>query len=1085
MDNSTALKPLVVSELSPPLKYHYITDEQGLVGLQDYFKRVSVFTIDTETQVTKTFVPRRIRTIQLGDKNEAYVIDLLPFAQRAGFNLAAPISDYRAFDGFSEIVSVLRPVLESKQWLKVGHNLQFDYEMLKWCLGIRMWNLYDTLLAEKVLYAGLRSFDIKGFWALDDLVARYAGLQIDKSNQTSFDLESPITEDQLVYCALDCRLPMAIKGAQYDKLNKANLLYTCQIEFDAIPAFGDMKLNGLKLDKDKWMAEVNKVKADHLKNVAKLDQWLLPIVGSKTLPNYDLDALEHIWKTTTDKEARANARKEFMACRKNLRICRENMDSYEGDSAINYGSNTQLLAALRKLGFSAKVLPDTNDRTLKMCAENPKLDMKGLKKTDPEYKKVGLIDVIRLYRETKKVLTTYGEGFIRDYIDPDTGLIHASIIQLAAETGRTSSRNPNCFSEDTEVLTKRGWLLFSALKEDDLVAQYDLNNKEISFALPEGYVNRRHVGYLLSICTEEQIDLLMTEDHSCLLQDRKTRQFIKVTANKYRSDYRQIGAGIYAGGNISVSTSKLTVIAALQADGHIRKDGYGIEFVFNKLRKSERLEDALIASGVSYTKRPKGKGYRFYISQVPDWLQDKKFFSGWILDLDRESFNFLAEEIWFWDGCLARRSMFSSNIKTNTDWAQILTVLTGRRGKVRAYKMPSGNLNWQVDASSNDYSLTTNHTSTKVKYSGKVYCVKMPKGTVIVRRNGKVAVTGQCQNIPKGSDWRACFVARPGYKLITMDYNGCELRILAEYSREKVFIEAFLKGWDVHSVGAEIIFEDEWKNAAVQEPYKVTKDNKEEWIPACAYYFKENNSLNKKGEVVSTGRDHEKCFCPKHKELRDQIKSVNFGIAYGMEAKKLSEAVGCTEEEAQKLLDKYRKAFPRLIAYLSESGKFAVTKMESRTLAQRRRLFHKPTWADATVMATRRMLEKAKRSGLSTINLIPTTRQISSAYKGMYSAIEREGKNTPIQGSNADLAKIACGCGFDKMGMGFMWHQLPKYNALLVGFVHDEFLVEVPEGDQEMECFNAVGDSMQRGGGELVSVVPMITEGHIGYQWQK
>jgi DNA polymerase I len=98
------------------------------------------------------------------------------------------------------------------------------------------------------------------------------------------------------------------------------------------------------------------------------------------------------------------------------------------------------------------------------------------------------------------------------------------------------------------------------------------------------------------------------------------------------------------------------------------------------------------------------------------------------------------------------------------------------------------------------------------------------------------------QNIPRGSDWRACFVARPGYKLITMDYNGCELRILAEYSREKVFIDAFLQGWDVHSVGAEIIFGDEWKNAAEE---------------GCAYYTK-----------------HEKCGCKLHKELRDKIKAI-------------------------------------------------------------------------------------------------------------------------------------------------------------------------------------------------------------------
>jgi DNA polymerase I-like protein with 3'-5' exonuclease and polymerase domains len=207
-----------------------------------------------------------------------------------------------------------------------------------------------------------------------------------------------------------------------------------------------------------------------------------------------------------------------------------------------------------------------------------------------------------------------------------------------------------------------------------------------------------------------------------------------------------------------------------------------------------------------------------------------------------------------------------------------------------------------------------------------------------------------------------------------------------------------------------------------------------------------------------------------------------------MEAKKLSEGVGCTEEEAQKLLDKYRKSFPRLIAYLNESAKFAVSKMESRTLAQRRRLFHKPTWNDAIVVAKRRLAEKAKKSLFDPNrldNLVPTTRQISSAYKGMYAAIEREGKNTPIQGSNADMAKSACGCGFDKMGMPFMWHLLEKYNALLVGFVHDEFLVEVPIGEFEQECFNTVGDSMQRAGAELVTTVPMITEGHMGDRWQK
>jgi hypothetical protein len=36
---------------------------------------------------------------------------------------------------YVRLVEILKPVFESRKWLKVGHNLQFDYELVKWCLG--------------------------------------------------------------------------------------------------------------------------------------------------------------------------------------------------------------------------------------------------------------------------------------------------------------------------------------------------------------------------------------------------------------------------------------------------------------------------------------------------------------------------------------------------------------------------------------------------------------------------------------------------------------------------------------------------------------------------------------------------------------------------------------------------------------------------------------------------------------------------------------------------------------------------------------------------------------------------------------
>jgi DNA polymerase-1 len=783
-EQSGVVKALIPEELNPPLQLHKITDVAGLAKVSEFIQKVSVFTIDTETNVVNDFVVRRIRTIQLGDRNEQFVIDLKSFSDVCNRpdhigGLAAAQGNYRCCSCLQPIVDTLRPVLEAKTHLKVGQNLQFDYEVLKYCLGIRMWNLYDTMWAEKVLHAGEWDFNAKGYWALDDLVERYCGLRIDKSSQKSFDMESELTEPQWVYCALDCRLPLAIKAAQRIYLEKANLFKAVQIENDCIPATGDIHLNGVLIDETLWNKLLHDVRKDHEANVNRLDKWFLSTVGNKELPPYNLDELETVWKSTADKELRAEARKKFMECRKHLNTCRKNMKTYEGQAAINYGSPTQLLNALREMGYDKTRLKDTNDRTLKKTAENPAWDLAKAK--EKHFENCGVIDTIRLYRETGKILDSYA-NFLADYKNTATGRIHSNLVQLGAETGRTSSRNPNV------------------------------------------------------------------------------------------------------------------------------------------------------------------------------------------------------------------------------------------------------------------------------------------------------------QNIKRGSDWRDCFIAESDdYRIITLDYNGCELRILAEYSREKVFLDAFLKGWDVHSVGAEIIFGETWKSSAVTEPYR---DEKGKWVPACAYYFKENNSVNKDTkELESTGQDHLKCSCPKHKKLRDQIKSINFGIAYGMEAGKLAEEIGTTREEAQKLLDKYRGSFPILVKYLEASGEYAKTRFESRTLSQRRRFFPKPTWEYAKKIAVTEWEKKCKADDKKYPP--PGTNKIGSKLKMIMESIKREGKNTPIQGSNADIAKIAMGCGFGKDGQSFMWQQLePKFGAKLINFIHDEFVVQVHK-DRAQECFDFMADCMTRAGAELVKLIPMTTEGVIGDRWKK
>lgn len=722
-------RELVLELLKPGLNATLVTDGDGLAKVRDFFDRCDTFGFDIETNITPTFFDRRIRTIAVGNRDTQFVIDLLAFAGSTEALINGQ-GHRKTSDWARPVVDTLHYGLESGKHLKVGVNLQFDYEGVNWCLGMRPWKWYDCLLAEKVIHCGAVHFMAKGFWAMDDMVERYCKLKINKELQKSFDLESPLTYEQIAYAALDTRLPLAIMNGQRPAIEQAELQMAVGVENGAISAFGDMHINGILLETTAWMGLVNETKLVHAVNIKTLDNYFVRIVGAKAEPQDDLERLEREWKAEDDREKRKLLRKAHQSASRVLREWKENSETYEGQAAINYSSNPQLLKAFHKMGMDPKKFKDTNDRTLEKFSEFP------------------AVKAVQAYRKTQKILDTYGDSFIEQYVDPNTGRVHSHIDQLGAASGRTSSAKPNI------------------------------------------------------------------------------------------------------------------------------------------------------------------------------------------------------------------------------------------------------------------------------------------------------------QNILKGADWRGCFRARPGYSMITIDYNGCELRIMAEASGETVWVDAFLNNWDVHSVGAEILFVERWSKTAE---------------PGCAYYEK----------------DHQKCKCAIHKKLRDEIKAINFGLAYGMEAGKLADELGITKKAAQALLDLYRGKFKTVTAYLKGLGDKAKANLCARTLAGRRRLFKKPEWEKAKEIA----YERAKKDGKD-----PSTvdgAAIGRAYYSMWGSIEREGKNTPIQGTNADIIKIAMSDGFDTDGKPFIWQQLyPDFAAEMVNMVHDEIVTEAPEA-VAVKCQAMIMDAMERAGKVLIKKIPMTTEGHISDRWQK
>lgn len=176
------------------------------------------------------------------------------------------------------------------------------------------------------------------------------------------------------------------------------------------------------------------------------------------------------------------------------------------------------------------------------------------------------------------------------------------------------------------------------------------------------------------------------------------------------------------------------------------------------------------------------------------------------------------------------------------------------------------------------------------------------------------------------------------------------------------------------------------------------------------------------------------------KEQRHNAKAVNFGLLYGQGAFGLSQGLSISPKEAQQFIDAYFKNFTKVRSFLESSKEKARQTGKAVTLTGRERL-------------------------------IP---EIHSKNGMLRSQAERLAVNTPIQGSAADLIKMAM-LKIDKQ-----LHDESKKGYMILQ-VHDELIFEVP--DEELESINLiVRNAMET----IVSLkVPLIVDIHVGKNWKE
>lgn len=180
----------------------------------------------------------------------------------------------------------------------------------------------------------------------------------------------------------------------------------------------------------------------------------------------------------------------------------------------------------------------------------------------------------------------------------------------------------------------------------------------------------------------------------------------------------------------------------------------------------------------------------------------------------------------------------------------------------------------------------------RLKPDGRVHGQFLIHGT----RTGRLSSHNpNLQNIPRDGKIKRMFVADKGYKIVKMDYDQIELRVLAYYSQDSEMIKIFNMGGDIHSEVAKTVF-----------------------------------------DIDCDVKDIKK----KYTELRNRAKGINFGIAYGMGANTLAQDINVSVEEADKFIQKWLKRFNAVLEFKKEVFKFLEENEYVVNVFGRRRRFY-------------------------------------------------------------------------------------------------------------------------------------------------
>lgn len=371
------------------MNYKLLTTESEIFRAVNLLQDADVIYVDTETTHLDPYRAKLLMVQIHAESVGTYVIDCTTGVD----------------------VKLLNPLWENDSIVKVFHNAAYDVKIIYHNCGVLIKNVYDTMITERMLVAGLITLQS----SLQAVAERRLDVKLDKAIRATFT-DSPIemlSVEQIEYAVKDVLVLPEIRRQQLQEISQHSLHTVHALEMELCPITSLIEYTGMPFD------------ASHLDNLA---------------PKF-LHIIKEAERVLQDMFIKAG-------------VCTQIVFSKDGYSAFNPSSTQQMLELFNKVGI------DIESLNAKIVMQWDFKNRRKAKQFDVDFSELSddadiseamdkfgsfenkYIQAYSFYTAAKKIYGTYVKA-LPLMENPITHRIHCSFNQYGAATGRFSSSSPN------------------------------------------------------------------------------------------------------------------------------------------------------------------------------------------------------------------------------------------------------------------------------------------------------------------------------------------------------------------------------------------------------------------------------------------------------------------------------------------------------------------------------------------------------------------------------------------------------------------------------------------------------------------